>query len=460
MVANEQTPDLRVGLSYKQILQMALPISAAILVPQINFVTNNIFLGTLGESALAVAGITGIFYMIFAVIGQGLNTGLQSLLSRKAGAQQTEQIAQLFNEGQLIALVMSVLGIATVWLLAPIVLRSTMHDPTNVDMAVNFLQIRILGLPLLYMYLMRNALLVSTQQTKLLIIGTATEALFNVFFDYVLINGKWGFPQMGFNGAAVASIIAELAGLLSVMVVLKKNAIIKQLKISANIQWPLLYLPDIVKQAAPIVLQYVLSIISWEIFYILIEHHGSRALAISNTMRNIFGFFGCFTWALAATTNSMVSNVVGQGLYDKVFELIGKIMRLSLGFSAIVCGVINLFPHAILSVYGQGEAFVNDAIPVLQVVSSAMMLMSVSVVWLNAVTGSGNPNMNLLTEICAIVVYIIYVYTVLEVYHLPITFGWASEWLYWGVMLVPSYWFMQSNRWQKKYAKQQQDIQD
>lgn len=119
--------------------------------------------------------------MIFAVIGQGLNTGLQSLLSRKAGAQQTEQIAQLFNEGQLIALVMSVLGIATVWLLAPIVLRSTMHDPTNVDMAVNFLQIRILGLPLLYMYLMRNALLVSTQQTKLLIIGTATEALFNVF---------------------------------------------------------------------------------------------------------------------------------------------------------------------------------------------------------------------------------------------------------------------------------------
>ncbi|MDE3143371.1 MAG: hypothetical protein KGL19_04405, partial [Bacteroidota bacterium] len=82
---NQQSkhPDLRVNISNKQILKIALPISAAIIVPQINFITNNIFLGGLGQRSLAVAGITGVYYLIFAVVGIGLNNGLQALIARR-----------------------------------------------------------------------------------------------------------------------------------------------------------------------------------------------------------------------------------------------------------------------------------------------------------------------------------------------------------------------------------------
>ena len=69
------TPDYKVSITYRGILRMALPISLAILVPQINFITNNIFLGHLDENsvALSTAGITGVYYLLFAVVGQGLN---------------------------------------------------------------------------------------------------------------------------------------------------------------------------------------------------------------------------------------------------------------------------------------------------------------------------------------------------------------------------------------------------
>ena len=77
--------ELRLDTGYRQILKMALPISLAMLVPQINFITTNIFLGGLGERELAAAGITGVFYLIFAVVGNGLNNGLQSLIARRAG---------------------------------------------------------------------------------------------------------------------------------------------------------------------------------------------------------------------------------------------------------------------------------------------------------------------------------------------------------------------------------------
>jgi Na+-driven multidrug efflux pump len=296
---------------------------------------------------------------------------------------------------------------------------------------------------------MRNALLVGTNQTRYLILGTATEAVVNVFFDYTLIYGKLGLPQMGFNGAAIASIISEVAGLVVLFLVLRYKGISKQLNLFKSWNFEKTNSNLIIVQSAPLIAQHAISIISWEFFYILIEHHGARDLAVSNTMRNMFGFFGCFTWAFAATANTMVSNVIGQNKQELVIPLINKIMAWSVGFASIVCVILNLYPHAFLSVYGQGEDFIQAGIPVLKVVSLALVLMSISVVWMNAVTGSGNSSMNLATEFVGIIFYCIYVYTTLEKMQLPITWGWGSEWIYWTTILIPSYWYMQSGRWKK-----------
>jgi putative MATE family efflux protein len=439
--------NLQVNITNKQILRIALPITAAIIVPQINFIINNIFLGGLGQRALALAGITGVYYLIFAVVGQGLNNGLQALISRRAGENRIDAIGNLFSQGVRISLVFAAAGILITWFVAPMVLGWSLHDAASVRASVNFLHIRILGLPFLYVYQMRNALLVGTNQSKYLIIGTATEAVLNVFFDYAFIYGHFGMPNLGFNGAAYASIIAELGGLVVIFVVIRLNGITQQLHLFKNWAFDLANTKLILTQSYPLILQMTISIASWEFFYILIEHHGERALAVSNTMRNIFGFFGCFTWAFAATTNTMVSNVIGQNRQHQVIELIYRIMSWSLGFAVSVCLLLNIFPHTFLSIYGQGEDFIQSAIPVLRVVSLALVLMSVSIVWMNAVTGTGNSKMNLYTEVAAIIFYCLYVYIVLEKMNLPITWGWGSEGIYWITLLVPSFCYMQRGGW-------------
>ena len=77
--------NLQLDISNRQIMKIALPISLAILVPQFNLITNNIFLGHYNQHALATASITGVYYLIFAMIGFGLNNGLQTLIARRAG---------------------------------------------------------------------------------------------------------------------------------------------------------------------------------------------------------------------------------------------------------------------------------------------------------------------------------------------------------------------------------------
>ena len=152
-------------------------------------------------------------------------------------------------------------------------------------------------------------------------IGTLFEALANIFFDYGLIYGNFGLPELGFNGAAYASIIAEVTGMLVVFLVI----MIKRMHLRFHLFNYLRYNKQltnlILRISAPLIGQFSISIISWFVFYILIEHHGERALAVSNVMRNIFSLAGVFIWAFAATTNTMVSNIIGQGRNNDVMKL-------------------------------------------------------------------------------------------------------------------------------------------
>ena len=442
--------EVKIQTGYRHIFGMALPISLAMLVPQINFITNNIFLGRLGEKELASAGITGVYYLIFAVMGFGLSNGLQALIARRAGENRPAEIGRLFYHGVWLALAFSAVGIALTYTIAPFVLRATIHDHTIAEEVVDFLFIRVWGLPFLYMYVMRNALLVGINLTKLLVWSTLAETASNIFFDYGLIYGHFGLPEIGFNGAAYASIIAEGIGLVVIYLIIHTKGISRRFAFFERVKWDMSLLKLIFVQSSPLVLQFAISVISWEFFYILIEHHGSRALAVSNAMRNIFGLFGIFSWAFAATTNAMVSNIIGQGRNDEVIGLIKRIAFISFSIAASFFVILNIWPTLFLSFYGQGEEFISEAVPVVRIVSVALMLMSISTVWLNAVTGTGNTMVNLIIEMISISVYCTYVYVVLEVWNMPITWGWGSEWVYWLSMLTMSFFYVRSGKWKGK----------
>ena len=450
MSSSTANPSLQVTISSKQILSISLPIALAIMVPQINFVINNIFLGALSSEALAIGGITGVYYLIFGVMGQGLNNGLQALISRRAGENRIDEIGILFSQGVIISFFLAAVGIVFTYFIAPPIFYAVLKDSHRATIVIEFLKIRIWGIPFLFIYQMRNALLVGTNQSKFLIIGTATEAIFNIFFDYSLIFGHFGCKAFGLNGAAYASIIAEAMGLLVIYLVIHFQKIGVRFKLfeSFSLRWN--YIQLIIVQSFPLIMQYMISIISWEFFYILIEHRGEQALAVSNAMRNIFGFFGSFTWAFAATTNTMVSNIIGQNKQDQVIVLINKIVRWSVGFAFIVCVLLNIFVRPFLSIYGQGEGFMQEGIPVVRVVSFALVLMSIATIWLNAVTGTGQSKINLAIEFIAIIIYLLYAYLTIEYFQLPITIGWACEIIYWISLLVPSYVYIHSMRWKNK----------
>ncbi len=445
--------NLKVEVSNRQILSIALPITLAILIPQLNMLINSIFLGSLSEEALGNAGITGVFYLIFAVAGNGLNNAMQTVFSKYAGSGNSENFKIILAQGIRISLQFAFVCILFTWFIAPYIMQQV-ADPVAYPQEMSFLKIRILGLPFLYLFQMGNAFLVASLNSRYLMIGFICEALINILFDYLLIFGHGGFPKMGFNGAAVASIIAECAGLLIVFVVLartglkKKYGLLKHFKFNAPIS------KEILRVSVPLVLQYLISVTTWLIFFLLIEgRQNNTDKAISNIMRNVFGLVGVFVWAFASTSNVMVSNLMGQKREDKIIEAITKITYLSVGFCFFMVTMLNLFPELFFRLFGQDEKFVAEGIPVIRIVSLGLMFMSIANIWLNGVTGTGKTRVNLLIEIVAITLYLIYTWYFMKFNYISLAMAWSNEFIYWTTIFIISFLYLKRGKWKTPAIK-------
>lgn len=438
--------DLKVQVTNKQVLSIAIPITLAILIPQLNMLINSMFLGRLSEAALGNAGITGVFYLIFAVAGNGLNNAMQNVFSKNAGSGNPEHFKTILSQGIRISLQFATGCILFTWFVAPFIMQAV-SDPVSYKEEMSFLRLRIFGLPFLYLFQMGNAFLVASLNSRYLMIGFICEALVNVLFDYLLIFGHGGFPAMGFNGAAVASLIAEFTGMIIVFGVLiftglkKKYGLFQTWKFNKDIN------RQILKVSVPLVTQYVISVTTWLVFFLLLEGRGPAAKAISNVMRNVFGLAGVFVWAFASTSNAMVSNLMGQKREQDVLPAIKKIMYWSICFCAAMVILLNLFPSAFFNLFGRGEAFVQEGIPVVRMVSLGIMFMSISNIWLNGITGTGKTRVNLLIEIVAIIFYLAYTYYFMKVNYISLAMAWSNEFVYWTVIFLMSFGYMRSGKW-------------
>jgi putative MATE family efflux protein len=439
---------LKVDTSLKGIILLTLPISMAKLIPELNYLFNAAFLGHLGSKELALAGITGVYYLIFSAIGYGLNNALLSIMSRRAGEDSRNEIFSSLWHGVIIGLVLASLFSLITWSFVLPIMHWAGIDPVGAEMAGSFLNIRIMGLFFLYSLQMQNAFLISIQKTRFLIIIAIIQSLSNLILDYGMIFGNFGFPKMGFNGAAYASVMSEVIGLVTVMSIIYLMNIRKNYDIVPDFSIYSAKLKLVFRQGFPLMSQLAISTGAWWIFFILVSRNYTyEEQAVSQTMRNLFGLGGVFSWAFGSSANTIISNLIGQGRQEEIFAIIKKMVIISVSGMSVLVIILNLFPNLFLGLFGQSGDFVNIGLGTLRIVSAAMIILCVGVIWLNAVVATGKTNIVFWIEFLGIVSYLIYVWMVIEVMKLSLEVAWMSEWIYWIVLFLPSFLYLKYGNW-------------
>ena len=277
------------------------------------------------------------------MIGYGLSSGMQVQMARRAGEGDKEGLAQLLANGTMLAILFSLLlMVLTLWFV-PLLFGLSLHDSNDFSLSVDFIYIRVWGLPFLMLTQLLSSFFISIGRSRLLIYGSLVATLLNILFDYLLIFGKWGMPAMGFMGAAAASVIAEVFYCVTMIAIFFFHRMHYTHPVFHFRHFDLSLSKRTLTVASPLIIQFLFSIGGWLIFFIFIEHLGSKSLAASQVLRNIFGIVSVGTWALSTTCNTMVSNVIGQGRQREVMRVIWKICRLSLLYSAFLCTLLLIF---------------------------------------------------------------------------------------------------------------------
>jgi putative MATE family efflux protein len=433
-----------------------MPISIAILIPQVNMLTNTVFLGyykpegviATTQDLLAASGIAGIYYLTIVMVGYGLSSGMLMLMSRKAGENDVFGLGKLFSNGVLLSLALSILLIGASYFIAPLLFNHVIHDSSIRDAAISFIKIRYWGLPFVILCQLSNSLFLATSKSKVIVLGSLVQTISNILLDYLLIFGIGMFPEMGLNGTALASVLSEVFYLITVLWIIEKSSLFKQYRINyfSNPDWKLM--KETLVKSSPLIMQYFLSIGAWEVFFIYVEHLGKTESAVSQILRSVFGLVGVVTWALASTCNSMVSNVIGQGKLDEVIPLIKKIIVVSFSISFLLGIAVISFPEDFLRLLTSDEMLVQKGIVSLRIVVLATWMLSVSTICFNGVLGTGT-RINMFFEFIAIIFYVVYITIVIEKLRLPLPYAWASEFVYWLSLFILSSIYLYSGQWKR-----------
>jgi len=438
---------MKVNNTYKNIWTISYPIILGSLATTVLNITDTAFLARVGEVELGAMAIAGVFYFVLVMIGVAIGTGSQILMSRRAGENNREEIGKLFDHTFIILLGISTIMLLFVLFLSPAFFEMLLSSPNVLKACNDFMGIRGWGLLFTLTAIAFRSFFIGISYTRIITYSAVIMMLVNIVLDYVLIFGHYGFPKMGIKGAALASVIAELVSVLYLVIYSAIKNEIKHFNLFRFIDLKKARFNAIFHLSSPVILQNTLSMSAWFLFFVIIERMGEHELAISNIIRATYMVLMTPIWGYASATNSMVSNLIGQGLETEVKGLVKKIIKMSLLTTLALFGVTFISPEWLLRITTSDEILIADSIGTYYIIIAAMFLFSVSVILLSAVSGSGNTKAAMVIEFINILIYMIYVYLCAVVLQSTIEWVWFSEIIYWILMGLLSLIYLNNRKW-------------
>ena len=436
--------------SNKTLFKISYPIFLTLIAQNVINVTNTAFLGRVGEVELGGSAIGGVFYIAIYMLGFGFSQGAQILIGRRNGEKRYAQIGHIFNNGLLFNFLLGTLIFALSVKGVPMLMKQLVSSEHVYNAAIHYLDWRIYGFFFAFVNVMFRAFYVGITKTRILTTSAVLMAVVNILFDYLLIFGNFGFPKLGIEGAGISSVIAEASTLVYLLLHTVFRTNIKQYGLFQykKVEWKTIF--QMLNLSIFIMFQYFISISTWFVFFIFIERMGERPLAVTNIGRSLYILLMVPGSALATTVNTLVSNLIGAGRKEEVLPYINHIIRISLVLVLPLLAFTFAFPQLFARIYTDDPSLIAACIPVMRVISVAMVFCAVSNIVFNGVSGTGNTRTAFFIEFLTLFFYLSFVYYTTVINPSPVYIVWMSEFVYWLFIGGLGYLYLWKGNWRKR----------
>ena len=338
---------------YKTMFIIALPVVIQHIISIGLNLVDTVMIGRLGEDFLAAVGIANRIYFLFTIFCFGLYSGASVFVSQYWGVKDIKNIRKVFGIeltfGIFIALVTSLL----VQLFPHQIMSIFIDEEYVISLGIQYLRI------ISFSYIVTAisfAISFNSRSVHLLkkptIINAAAISL-NTFLNYVLIYGKFGFPSLGVEGAAYATLIArsiEFILMVSLIYFDKNHPFSANFKELTN--WGMPMVKRVFRTSLPVVGNEAAWGIGTTIYYIAYGMIGPEAIAVVQVAFVISDFFQSVFFGIGNASAVMVGNEIGREKFDKAFDYSKKFIVITFSVAIIMSFLYFFSRNIIVAFYG------------------------------------------------------------------------------------------------------------
>ena len=371
----------------RRILPLALPIIGGMTSQNLLNLVDTAMVSRLGDAALASVGMASFALFMSSAFVTGLSAGVQAMSARRHGEGRKTETAIPLNGGLLVAAGVAVPLVAVLYLAAPWIFSVLTPDAEVGRLATSYYQIRLWGIPAMGMNFAFRGYWNAVDRSGLYLRTILVMHVVNIVLDWALIFGELGAPELGVDGAALASIAAFWTGtiLYSIQCLRKASAagFLRGLPQGSD-------LSAILRTSLPAGTNQFSFAFSMTTFFWIIGQLGTAEMAASNVLVNLLlvALLPSIGFGLASAT--LVGQALGQRDVGDARRWAWDVIKTALPVMA-GCSVVGLlFPDFVLGFFLHNPDTLQLARGPLQLIAVTLPFDAVRLVLINSIQGAGD----------------------------------------------------------------------
>ena len=307
---------------------------------------DNIMLGAYSQNALSGAALVNQVFFLIQQAAVVIGDGLVVIASQYWGQKRMEPIRQITGMVLKIALGLGIFLIILCSLFPDAILRFFTSDTAILSETGSYLQIIKYTFLLYLVTQVLLSALRSVETVRIAFVISCVSLVVNVSINYTLIYGRFGFPELGIQGAAIGTMISRCLEFLIVFIyVIKIDKKLKLFYIDKLLR------SDYVKIAVPVFISGMLWAISVPMQTAILGHLSSDAIAANSVASTFYQYMKVVVLAMSSASSVMMGKAVGKGDLDEVKAAARTLSVLDVGIGMILGAVLYFTKDFLLAQY-------------------------------------------------------------------------------------------------------------
>ncbi len=328
------------------VLQMAWPsVLESFFVALIGMV-DSLMVSQVGAHAVAAVGLTTQPKFIGLAAFTAVNVAVSALVARRKGEGRRKEANQVLVGSCIFTVCMTVAVSAICVIFADPIIRLCGSEADSHAEAVDYFRIIMGYIGFTVVSLTVNAAQRGAGNTKISMKTNVTANLVNVFFNYLLIGGNFGFPKLGVKGAAIATVIGSAVGcVMSIVSACKKDGFISFIYIWKEKLRPTLEIAKgMVKLGSSVLVEQLLMRVGFLSVAVMAAKMGTAAFAAHQVGMNVMSLSFSFGDGMQVAAVALIGESLGQKdvekakTYGHICQRIGRIIAVILAVLYLTCG--------------------------------------------------------------------------------------------------------------------------